>query len=213
MELSINDFKEMMETIRDKTYEQKDYLIQLDSAMGDGDLGLTMTTGFDAATDFMNRYQGTDIGIALMQAGMAMNNAAASTMGTLISTAIIKAGKSVKGKNNVDSDLYLVMATAAVEGIKERGKAKVGDKTILDVFVPVLKTLKKAMQEEKKTIVEAYKAANLIAKESFEATKDMVSKHGRARYYGEKSRGKHDPGSAIAVLITEAIYSYLKCKS
>src|SRR5690554_5411347 len=151
MNLSINDFKEIMGAIRDKSHERKDYLIQLDSAMGDGDLGLTMTTGFDAAANFMDGYEGTDIGIALMQAGMAMNNAASSTMGTLISSALIRAGKAAKGSDTVDSELYLTMATAAIEGIMDRGKAKVGDKTILDVFVPVLEALNKAVQEEGKT--------------------------------------------------------------
>ncbi len=208
MDLMIKDFKGIMEAVRDIMVENKDYLIDLDSAMGDGDLGLTMSAGFNAAVKSLNDYDGEEIGMALMQSGMAMNNAASSTMGTLVSSAIIRTAKIAKGKAKIDSETYIGMAEAAVQGIMDRGKAKVGDKTILDSLVPAVEALKKGIGEGK-TIVEAYKEASYAAEEGFERTREMVSQHGRAHYYGEKSKGKLDPGAAVAMLATKAIFNYL----
>lgn len=208
MKLIISDFKKIMEVIRDIMVENKDYLIKLDSVMGDGDLGLTMATGFNEAVKSVNDYDSEEIGMFLMKFGMAMNNAASSTMGTLVSSAIIRAAKSAKGKTEIDNQTYVEMAEAAVQGIMDRGKAKVGDKTILDSLVPAVEALKKNV-EGGQTLVEAYKEASKAAAEGFEKTKDMVSQHGRAHYYGEKSKGNLDPGAAVAMLATEAICNYL----
>lgn len=206
MNLSLVEFKGIMEAIANKMRENKDFLIALDSAMGDGDLGLTMTTGFGAAADSLQRFEGTDVGMALMQAGLAMNNAASSTMGTLVSSAIIRAAKVAKGKQLIDEATYLEMAEAAITGIIDRGKAKVGDKTILDALVPAVEALKIAVKVDGKSLTVAYGDACAAARKGYEATKELVSQHGRAHYYGEKSRGKYDPGAAVAVIVTEAIH-------
>jgi dihydroxyacetone kinase-like protein len=210
MILTIAEFKGLLNSIKVIMHENKDFLIELDSAMGDGDLGLTMTSGFDAAAASLNGFAGEDIGAALFQAGMAMNNAAASTMGTLVASAIIRAAKVAKGVTRVDEDTYLAMAAASIEGIMDRGKAKVGDKTILDALVPAVDALKKAIKEEGQSLASACESAYQAAQSGFESTKGMVSQHGRAHYYGEKSRGKYDPGAAVAVLVSKAIYLNLK---
>lgn len=211
MKLKIDDFKKMINVVKGIMHENKDYLIELDAAMGDGDLGLTITAGFDAAAESINNYSGNDIGMALLQSAMAMNNAASSTMGTLVSSAIMRAGKPVKGKEKVDIEDFITMAEGTVEGIQARGKAKVGDKTILDSLVPAVDALKKEL-ENGKTLAEAYMSAYQAAQKGVEATKDMVSQHGRAHYYGEKSKGKQDPGATVAMLATRAISDYFNNK-
>ncbi len=209
MKLDINKFQGVIRSIKDMMNENKEYLIKLDSAMGDGDLGLTMAKGFTAASKTMDDFTDKDIGKALFQAGVAMNNAASSTMGTLIATAMMRAGKVVKDKEEVVLKDIVEMGYAAVEGIKDRGKAEVGDKTILDSLVPAIEALKESSNIGSSLSL-AFKAAHQAAKDGVESTKEMVSQHGRARYYGEKSKGKQDPGATVVMLVTEAICNYLK---
>lgn len=208
MKLDINDFKDIINCITETMHENKDYLIELDQVMGDGDLGLTMTKGFDAASGVMEDT-GDDIGTSLFQASMAMNNAASSTMGTLLSSGIMRAGKIAKGEIEVNNRLFVEMAEAVVQGIKDRGKAKIGDKTILDALVPAVEAIKKEINSGN-SLLDAFVRAAEAARKGVEATKDMVSQHGRAHYYGEKSRGKQDPGATVAQLSVEAVRDYLE---
>lgn len=136
MAYTIEDLRTQFKVISAHINANKDLLIELDSALGDGDLGLTMSTGFEAAVEALEADAGEDLGKTLMQVGMAVNNKAPSTMGTLISSAILRAARVVKGKAEFDDQDCVEMAKAAVQGIKDRGKAERGDKTILDSLIP-----------------------------------------------------------------------------
>ena len=204
MAYTIEDLRTQFKVISAHINANKDLLIELDSALGDGDLGLTMSTGFEAAVEALEADAGEDLGKTLMQVGMAVNNKAPSTMGTLISSAILRAARVVKGKAEFDDQDCVEMAKAAVQGIKDRGKAERGDKTILDSFIPAVEALEARLQEGA-SIKEALEDAAQAAKEGFEATAEMVSQKGRGHYYGEKSRGHKDPGAAVGMLIFEAL--------
>lgn len=208
MMLEIDDIKNIIQTVRNTMHENKEYLIKLDSVMGDGDLGLTVCKGFDSAAEAIQKYDGDDIGQALLQVGTSMSNAA-GTMGILLSSAIMSAAKVAKGKRELTDENMVEMGYAAVEGIKKRGKAKIGDKTILDSLIPGVEALDKAIKEGKE-LPAAYLDAVQAAEKGVEKTKGMVSQFGRAHYYGEKSRGKQDPGATVALLILQAISDYLK---
>ncbi len=207
MTFTIDEVKEIMNAIKETMNKNKDYLIELDQKMGDGDLGLTMSKGFNAACEALPDDE-TDIGVSLLKASMAMNNAASSTMGTLVSSGIMKAAKSAKGLTEIDDQTFVKMVEEFVVGIKERGKAEVGDKTILDAIVPASEILKKEV-ESGSDLADAFISATNKANEGAESTKDMVSEHGRAHYYGEKSRGKIDPGAVAGKLIFESVKDYL----
>ncbi|HPT82760.1 MAG TPA: dihydroxyacetone kinase subunit DhaL [Limnochordia bacterium] len=204
MAYTIEDLRTQFKVISAHINANKDLLIELDSALGDGDLGLTMSTGFEAAVEALEADGGEDLGKTLMQVGMAVNNKAPSTMGTLISSAILRAARVVKGKAEFDDQDCVEMAKAAVQGIKDRGKAERGDKTILDSLIPAVEALEARLQEGA-SIKEALEDAAQAAKEGFEATAEMVSQKGRGHYYGEKSRGHKDPGAAVGMLIFEAL--------
>ena len=204
MAYTIEDLRTQFKVISAHINANKDLLIELDSALGDGDLGLTMSTGFEAAVEALEADAGEDLGKTLMQVGMAVNNKAPSTMGTLISSAILRAARVVKGKAECDDQDWVEMAKAAVQGIKDRGKAERGDKTILDSLIPAVEALEARLQEGA-SIKEALEDAAQAAKEGFEATAEMVSQKGRGHYYGEKSRGHKDPGAAVGMLIFEAL--------
>lgn len=206
--LKIEDIKNIFKEIENVINENKDYLVSLDAAMGDGDLGLTMSAGFGAIVNELAKVEDTDIGTVLGKMGMLMANVAPSTMGTLMATAIMKAGKEVKGRSEIGLKDAVDMGYAAIEGIKQRGKADIGDKTILDALHPGVVELEKAMNDGL-SFKESFEKAFKGAEQGAENTKNMVSKFGRAAYYGEKSKGKQDPGATVGMLLFKGIYNCL----
>ena len=189
--------------------ENKEYLIDLDSVVGDGDLGLTMGDGFKAAYEAVKDGAETDSGKLLYQAGKAMSVAVPSTMGTLMASGLMQAGKVLKGKTELaDSDLVTVFQ-AYLEGVANRGKAKVGDKTFLDGLDPAVTVLEGSITAGK-SLKEAAKQAAIAAEKGFENTTTMVAVHGRAATRGEASRSLRDPGAAVAMLLMKAFDASLE---
>ncbi|MBN1292164.1 MAG: dihydroxyacetone kinase subunit L [Candidatus Latescibacteria bacterium] len=206
--LNGTDIIAIIDVIKDNVVTNRDRLTQLDSSLGDGDLGITMCRGFEAVSATLQEIEEKDIGKILMKAGMVFAQTAPSTMGTLIASGLMKAGKAVSGKEMVTSSDIFDLLEAFTGGIQARGKAVPGDKTILDALTPALETLKKAIEEGKTlniAISEAYAAAVTGA----ETTKDMIAKHGRPAYYGDKSVGKKDPGAEVGILILKAFAEYI----
>ena len=120
---------------------QCDYLTSLDQAMGDGDMGITLSRLAEALFHYSNSTPKADIGKFIVGAGMAANKAAPSTMGTLLATALMRAGKEVTEQSPRFRRAVQRMLRAAVAGMKERGKAQLGDKTVLDAFHPAIEAL------------------------------------------------------------------------
>ena len=112
--------------------DKRDWLIELDSVVGDSDLGLTMSDGFRAASDAANACVLTDVGKLCYQAGKAMASAVPSTMGTLMASGLMNAGKVLKGTEQLTPAQEAQLFEAYLEGVKNRGKAEVGDQTFLD---------------------------------------------------------------------------------
>lgn len=184
--------------------EEKNYLIELDGAMGDGDLGLTMCTGFNAVYAEIDQLDETDMGKLLMKLGMKMNSVVPSTMGTLISTCFVKAAPKAKGKTELELADVVAMGDAAVQGVIDRGQSKVGDKTMLDALAPAVEALRVA-EKAGQSLAEANIAAYQATIDGVEKTKAMQSVHGRAAYYNEKSIGHPDPGAVAVMFIFKGI--------
>lgn len=182
--------------------ENKDYLIKLDQQNGDGDLGVSMSEGFEAAAMFAEGTEETDLGKILMQAGGVFNEAAPSSLGTILSFAFMGMAKSLKGKTEAGLPEFAEAVTAGVQKIMDKAGSKPGEKTILDSICPAAKCL---MDEKDGTFKDALSHAARAAAEGSESTKAMKSVHGRAAYYGEKSIGILDGGSVVGRLIFEAL--------
>lgn len=187
--------------------ENKDFLIEIDGIVGDGDLGLTMSDGFAAANAAVAGTEEMDTGKLCYIAGKAMSTAVPSTMGTLMASGLIQAGKVLKGREELSLIDIADMFDAYMQGVAARGKAKRGDKTFLDGFAPAVDSLK-ADAAEGKTIAQAASNAAAAAKAGYESTNTMVAVHGRAATRGEKSRELLDPGAAVAMLIMKAFTLY-----
>lgn len=190
--------------IKETMQENREYLIDLDSVVGDSDLGLTMGDGFAAAYDAVKDKGETDLGKLLYFAGKAMSTAVPSTMGTLMASGWMAAGKALKGETALDTPLMAKLFGAYEEGVAARGKAKVGEKTFLDGIHPAVVALGSAA-EQGESMQAAAIAAAAAAKEGFFKTKGMLAVHGRAATRGEASRDLLDPGAAVAMLLFEAV--------
>jgi dihydroxyacetone kinase-like protein len=196
--LSKDDIIKILQNLKKLFNDNRDHLVELDARMGDGDLGLTMSKAFTAVFDELRGTTETDIGKILMKAGMLMAKAAPSTMGTLMGTGFMRGGKAVSGKDEISTADLAEFFQAFVTGIMERGKAKPGEKTIIDSLKPAADTLMELQGED---IVKALQEALLSSENGLESTKNMVAQHGRIAYYKEQSKGQKDPGATAGVIL------------
>ena len=182
---------------------KKDYLIELDSAVGDGDLGITVDKGFQGVRDGLKDHD-QDIGRMLFKVGMDFSNSAGSTMGALLGTAFMRAGKQVQGQTEIGLADVVRMVKAAEDGIKEKGKAQLGDKTMLDALIPAREALEKAAADGS-TLVAAMLSAQDAAEKGMLTTIPMQAAFGRARWLGERTIGHQDPGATLVFLMLKSV--------
>ena len=187
---------------------QKDYLCELDGAMGDGDQGVTMAIGFGAIRKALESLQDQDIGTIVTKSGLAFNGTAASTIGALLATACMRAGKAVKGKTEIDLADLAQMIEAALVGIQERGKAQLGDKTVLDALAPTVAALQTAAAQGT-PLPTALAQALAAAAAGLAATIPLKAKVGRAAWIAERSVGHQDPGATSFYLMLKSAVEYL----
>jgi len=184
--------------------ERKSFIRDLDARAGDGDLGITVDKGFKAVDDFL--VDGEDskesLGDLLKRSGMEFNSAAASTCGVFFATAFMKAGEVVGEREAVDLPLFSQMVDAAVGGIKDRGGAQLGDRTLLDALVPAAASLRES-KEEGKGLAQALDRASMEAKKGAERTEGMEPKKGRAKQLGESVKEVKDPGATVVAFFFE----------
>ena len=181
--------------------DKRQYLIELDSAIGDGDLGITMEKGFGAAYDYAKDNESLKPGDLLMRCGMQIVKVAPSTMGTLMGTGFMRGGKMLSGKDILVSQDLAVFFEGFLQGVLERGKAKQGEKTIVDILFPIVEAMKAYQGTDCKAVLEE---GVLGAYRGLEAEKGMMSQHGKAAVFREKTLQMTDPGSMAVVILIEA---------
>jgi dihydroxyacetone kinase-like protein len=186
--------------------KNRDYLVELDQQNGDGDLGISMAAGFKAAEDYLASAAEKDLGKLLMKCSGVFNEAAPSSLGTILSFGFMGMAKALKGKEEVNIAEAGLALEAGLNNIMEKAKSKPGEKTILDAISPAVDLIKKSDPNDSITVI--YAAAAKAAAEGSEATRAMRSVHGRAAYYGDKSIGILDGGSVVGRLIFEGISGY-----
>lgn len=188
--------------------EQREFLISLDGKVGDSDLGITMSKSFAAAAEVV-AAEGEAAGIAklLRTAGATMARTAPSTMGTLTATGFLRASKVLETADGIGSEEAAKFWTAFRDGVAERGKAKVGDKTLLDVLDPIARTLEEAAASGK-SLGDALALATTAAEGALEATKSLVAQHGKAAAFQEKTVGLQDAGATVGVFIIRAMRDF-----
>jgi dihydroxyacetone kinase-like protein len=207
--LNVEDITNIFNQIGRIMDEHKDYLCRLDGALGDGDIGLTMSKGFKAINQSLSEISNENIGFIFMRSAATIGETVPSTMGTLLATALLRAGKVSQGKQELTVQDLLFVMQAMVQGISDRGKSKVGDKTILDSMVPAVQAIETAHLNGK-SIKEALESACQAAEQGAKRTIDMQSRHGRAGRYLERSIGHQDPGATVGALFFKGFSDYTK---
>jgi phosphoenolpyruvate---glycerone phosphotransferase subunit DhaL len=206
--LARDDLLAALHKMGDDLTAQAETLRELDAAIGDGDLGITMTIGFGALQEALETLADQDMSTILMRAGMAFNRKAASTFGALFATMTMRAAREVRGVEAIGVAELARMATAALEGVKERGKADVGDKTMLDALAPAAEALQGAA-EEGLSLAEALERAAEAACQGAQATVEMKSKVGRAGWFSDRTQGVQDPGAAAIHMMARSLAEYV----
>ena len=188
-----------------------DELRRLDSIAGDGDLGVTVELASKAITDYLANSGEDDFGKLLMKSGLQINKASPSTFGTQLASAFMEAGKVVLGRKEIEFKDLLLLGNGAVEGVQKRGKAEVGDKTMLDALVPAIKAFEQALAKG----TDARSALELTikaAKTGAEATVNMKAKYSRASYRQDGAIGLQDAGATATYFLIEAFANSLMAR-
>ncbi len=185
--------------------EQRDYLTQLDAAIGDADHGANMDRGFTAVQAKLAEADGSEPpGKRLVTAGSTLISTVGGASGPLWGTALRRAGKSLGDAETIEPEALAEALEAAVDGVVELGAAQPGDKTMVDALRPAVEALRGSL-DGGADITTAVAAASAAADEGMRATTPMLARKGRASYLGERSIGHQDPGATSASIIFAAL--------
>ena len=188
-------------------HEQRDYLTQLDAAIGDADHGTNMDRGFTAVLEKLDAIDGaTPPGRLLVTVGGTLVSTVGGASGPLWGTALRRAGRALGDAEEFDGAELASALDAALEGVVELGAAQEGDKTMVDALAPAVRTLRQRLAGGD-TVPAALAAARAASEEGMRATVPMQASKGRASYLGERSIGHQDPGATSTTLILGALAS------
>lgn len=195
-----------IQKIGDEIIANKDFLTDLDREIGDADHGVNMARGFTEVLAQLPQDE-EDMSKVLKKVGMVLLSKVGGASGPLYGTAYMKAAAAVPGKTSITLEDGKEMLTAVIEGIKMRGKAQRGEKTMLDALEPALEALTKGIENGDDTL-SCLNAMCEAAKEGVEYTKTIIATKGRASYLGERSMGHQDPGATSSMITLEAIRDF-----
>jgi phosphoenolpyruvate---glycerone phosphotransferase subunit DhaL len=170
--------------------EHRQELVRLDTAIGDGDHGTNMDRGMRKALEKLDGAEQDDPGAVLKTVAMALVSSVGGAAGPLYGTLFLQMGGAMAGQEEVDLAGYVAAWQKALEGVKARGKAEPGDKTMVDVLTPAV-----AAMEQAGDLDAALKAAVEAAETGVQDTIPLVARKGRASYLGERSKDHQDPGA------------------
>ncbi len=200
MPITTSDVSEYLRKVAEVIAENKEYLTELDSAIGDADHGINMDRGFQNVLRKLPAVEDKDIGTILKTAGMALVSSVGGASGPLYGTAFMQAGMAAAGKRELTAEDLLAILEAALKGVIMRGRANLGDKTMVDALTPAINAMREAL-ENGADLTEALDKATAAAEEGMKATIPLIAKKGRASYLGERSIGHQDPGATSSYLL------------
>jgi dihydroxyacetone kinase-like protein len=181
--------------------ENRRYLTKLDSEIGDGDHGNNMHRGLQAALERLDGADPSSPADVLKTVSMALVSKVGGAAGPLYGTAFLRASAALQDKEEVSAEDAAEALEAALGGIKQRGKAEVGDKTIVDALEPAVEAAKGAANG---SVAEVFRAAADAAEEGAESTVPLTARKGRASYLGPRAQGHKDPGATSTYYLLDA---------
>lgn len=206
MEFKVENAIQWMDDFNQKLQMNKDDLTSLDQVLGDGDHGVNMARGFSEVISKLESGTYETVADVFKDVAMTVISKVGGAAGPLYGTGFLKMSLALNGNKNVDEIALINSLNEGLEGIKQRGKSNVNEKTLIDVWVPVVEALKK----ERKLAADVI---HHIAKEAMENTKNITATKGRAAYFKENSLNKIDPGAASSYYLFAALSSVVKGES
>ena len=184
--------------------ENKEYLTQLDAAIGDADHGINMDRGFRKVMEKLPTVADKDIGNILKTTGMTLISSVGGAAGPLYGTFYLRSGMAVPAKEELGDDDLVKMLQADVDGIVQRGRAVLEDKTMFDTWAPALEALKVSLADGNDQVT-AVRSAVVAGEQGMKDTIPLQARKGRASYLGERSIGHQDPGATSSYLILNTL--------
>lgn len=195
----------VVRSIATTAVENEDYFGELDAVVGDGDFGFSLARGFEKVVDDVDGYPDDTASALLQAAATTISSRVGGTSGPIWGTGFLRASLALRGTDEVDPAAVVALLRAAAEGIQARGKAQLGDKTLLDALIPATEALAAAAAEgesDSSALVALFAAAT---REAAEATSSLRAMRGRASYSGERSVGSPDAGAIALAVIAERL--------
>jgi dihydroxyacetone kinase-like protein len=189
--------------------QNKEYLTELDAAIGDADHGINMDRGFKKVMSQLPSVADKDIGSILKTVSMTLISSVGGASGPLYGTLFLRASTAVAGKQELTDEDILSLLQAGLDGVLQRGKAQLGDKTMVDALSPAVATFQQAISKGKNTL-EAMQQTVVAAEQGMKDTTPMLAKKGRASYLGERSIGHQDPGATSSYLMLKSLLATLE---
>lgn len=193
-----------LEAIGGVMQENKEYLTQLDAAIGDADHGINMARGFNKVLEKLPTVADSDVGNILKTVGMTLISSVGGASGPLYGTFFMRSGMAMAAKEELDGEDLFIMLKSGVDGILQRGRPLLEDKTMYDAWAPALDNMRTAL-DAGKDINAVLETAVAGAKQGMENTIPLQARKGRASYLGERSIGHQDPGATSSYLMLKAL--------
>lgn len=201
---------ELFEAMAVRFADNAELLCDMDSKMGDGDLGLTMKKGFGGLPEVLRNMDEADFSKKIRKTGMEMTDLVPSTMGMLMGTGISFGGKALAGKTELDAEGLALFLEGFCAGIVKRGKCARGDRTVLDCIGQAADEARAALNDNAEASLEdVCRAALAGAEKGVEATKNMVPKYGKAAVHANVSQGVADQGATAGLVMVQGIADYI----
>ncbi len=195
--------RRFVELFADRLHERRDELTQLDSAIGDADHGINMDRGFTAVRAKLAELDGFDLGATAKAVGMTLISTVGGASGPLYGTFFLRLATALGDRATVAADELGPALRAGLDGVRQRGKAELDDKTMVDAMSPAVDAYEAAASDD--GIGAALEAAATAAAEGRDRITPLVARKGRASYLGERSANHQDPGATSTTILFESL--------
>lgn len=205
--MKIEDVKQMFSYVAESIIAAEPGLTEIDNIIGDGDHGIGMARGFQAVKDTLPKMKVGSVNELFKEVGMTMLDAMGGASGVIFGTMFISGYGAVPLTDTLNLEALSLMMVQSLENIKKRGRANLGDKTMIDSYEPAVRGLQESVKRGD-SLVEGLKNAFEEAQRGVEKTKEYKASKGRAESYGDQSLGIPDPGAVSVSVIFKAMYEY-----
>ncbi len=203
--IAADEMRALIQAMAERVAAKRDDLNRLDAALGDGDHGASISTAFAVAVEETEAIEQPSLSAIWLATAKALMNRMGGASGAIFGTFFLKGVASLRDADRLSHNMMAAVLADGLEGVKARGKASVGDKTMVDALEPAVRAFAAADD-----FASAWRAAAAAARSGAESTRDLVANQGRAKFLGERAIGQQDPGATTIALMFEAAHDWWK---